>query len=111
MPFYRVMLKGYNFAGTPIGQRGRFGLYTTRYVQALNARRAELRAVALVWRDPKLAQPKPRTDADRARLIVESIVKIERLPLRRGGGATWFPEDEPKPELTLLQKLRAKLSL
>ncbi len=111
MPFYRVLLRGYNFAGTPIGKRGRFGLYTTRYVQALNARRAELKAVALVWRDPKLAQPAPRTDADRARLIVETVEKIKSLPLRRGGGATWFREGEAEPEFTWLQKLKARFGL
>lgn len=107
MPYYRVMLRGHNFSGAPIGKRGRFGLYTTRFVQALNAKRAEYKAVALVWRDPKLAQPAPRNDTDRARLTVDSITKIERLPLRRGGGATWFREEE-KPEPSWLRKLTAR---
>ena len=111
MPFYRVMLRGYNFAAAPIGKRGRFGLYTTRYVQALNARRAEFKAVALVWRDPKLVQPAPRTDADRARLIVETVEKIKCLPLRRGGGATWFREDEAEPAPSWLDRFKAKLHL
>jgi hypothetical protein len=94
MPFYRVMLRGHNFPGGPIGEpKQRFGLFTTRWVQALNPKRAERKAVQMVWNDPALAIPSPRNPEERAWLTLEKVELVRRLPRLRGGGATWF-EDE-----------------
>ncbi|WP_458732992.1 hypothetical protein [Sphingobium xenophagum] len=94
MPFYRVILRGYNFPGSVIGEKGRYGLYTTRWVQALNPKRAERKAVAMVWRDPLLAPPAAKSDAERAYLRLEKVEAVRQLPRRRGGGATWFKEED-----------------
>ncbi len=111
MPFYRVMLRGYNFPGSLIGKSGRYGIYTTRWVQALNPKRAEHKAVAMVWRDPLLALPTAKSEADRAYLRLEKIEAVRRLPRRRGGGATWFrEEDEVASSSSWWNELKARFT-
>ena len=95
MPYYRVMLRGHNFPGDPIFEPGkRFGLFTTRFVQAVTAKRAEGKAVALAWRDPELEIPPARKDEERAWLTLAEVECVHRLPRFRGGGATWFSDAE-----------------
>lgn len=95
MPYYSVMLRGYNFPGHPIGKpMQRFGFFTTRWVQALNEKAAELKAVEAVWDDPELAIPPAAHDEDRAYLRLEEIKQVKSLPRMRGGGATWFEEED-----------------
>lgn len=50
--------------------------------------------MALVWSDPELDIPPPETDEERAYLRLEKIERIAVLPRHRGGGATWFADDE-----------------
>ena len=95
MPFYRVMLHGTNFPGHPIGEPDRrFELFTTRWVMALNETRAEYKAVKAVWDDPKLAIPYSERPEERAVLRLVEIKRVRALPLMRGGGATWYPQEE-----------------
>ena len=97
MPFYRCLLRGEHIPGEVIGSAGLYGFYTTRWVQALNPRRAELRAVEAVRRDPKMAVPDGVPRSPDARVHVEEIERIPRLPRFRGGGAIWFAEDGESP--------------
>jgi hypothetical protein len=94
MPYYRVLLRGHNFPGDPIGEpAGRYGFYTTRWVQALSSKRAELKAVDAVWIDPSLAIAHANADESPAWLTVEEMEQVERMPRERGAGATWFAEE------------------
>src|SRR3989338_3851653 len=54
MPLWQVRLNGKNFWLRMNGSPGRFGFYTTRYVEATDAREAELVAVQLIRDDPEL---------------------------------------------------------
>ena len=93
MPYYRVIIKGYNFPGQKLGKpKKRYGLYTTHWVEALDPQDAEQKAVHRAWNDPKLAIPYPKRPEDRAWLKVEKIQKIAKLPRFQGGGAIWFEE-------------------
>jgi len=92
LPFYRCLLRGENFPGEIIGGEGLNGFYTTRWVQAVTERRAELLAVEALRRDPKLALPPDLAFPIDARVYLEEIHKVARLPRMRGGGATWFKQ-------------------
>ena len=98
MPFYRCFIRGEHIPGEVIGSTGLYGFYTTRWVQALNRRRAELRAVEVVRRDPRMGVPEGVPQSDAARLYVEDIEQIPRLPRFRGGGASWFAESDGSRE-------------
>jgi hypothetical protein len=94
VPFYRCLVRGENFPGEIIGEAGIYGFYTTRWIQALNEKRAELRAVEALRRDPKLALPRDFPVPANSRVYVERIQQVSRLPRMRGGGATWFRQEE-----------------
>jgi hypothetical protein len=97
LPFFKCLIRGEHIPGEIIGQSGLYGFYATRWVQALNAGRAELRAIEAVRRDPLLAVPDDVPKSPDARLWLEEIEQVARLPRSRGGGATWFSEDEGEP--------------
>ena len=94
------MLRGRNFPGHLLpgyqkGEEQKAGFFTTRWVQALTPKRAELKAVAHVWNDKMLDDLEfPENEEDRAMLTVESIDKVRKMPKMRGGGATWFVEED-----------------
>jgi hypothetical protein len=94
------MLLGYNFPShlspdTSIEKFKKVGFYTTRWVRALTAKRAELKAVELVWKDPMLdGLEYPENLDERDFIRLEEIQKVDKVPKFRGGGATWFVEDE-----------------
>jgi hypothetical protein len=94
VPFYRCFVRGEHFPGQLIGADDSYGFYTTRWVQALNRKRAELRAVEAIRRDPSFALPDGAPEPADARVYVEKIEQVARLPRFRGGGATWFSEKE-----------------
>ncbi|MDB5704205.1 MAG: hypothetical protein JWN66_1321 [Sphingomonas bacterium] len=99
MPAWKCFIRGTGFPVGPMGNPGPYGFYTTRWVQALNRRKAETKALALLRKDPSFDKPKRRfswsrrPDLSAARVHFERIDRIAFLPRRRGGGATWFPED------------------
>ena len=93
MPFYRCFIRGENFPGECIGSTGLYGFYTTRWVQAVSPAKAELEAVAALREDPSFALPEGVPASGKARVFVEEIVQIRKLPRMRGRGATWFTDD------------------
>jgi hypothetical protein len=86
------------------------GFCTTRWVQALTPGRAELRAVEMIRRDPSFALPKGVSPPADARVYLEKIDRIDKLPRFRGGGATWFREEpesvEPRRNVARFRKRR-----
>ena len=97
MPFYRCLIRGENFPGECVASEGLWGFYTTRWVQALNVRAAELKAVAAMRKDPSFKAPPGAPRSRDARVYVEEIVRIDRLPRFRGRGATWFSDAQDRP--------------
>jgi hypothetical protein len=93
VPFYRCFIRGEDFPGECIGSTGLYGFYTTRWVQAVSTAKAELEAVAALRKDPNFALPEGFTKPVSARVFVEEIVQIRKLPRMRGRGATWFTDD------------------
>lgn len=114
MPNWRCFIRGTGFPGAYFGDDQLYGFYTTRWVQALNRRHAERKALAMMRVDPRLQPPKPRfpwqrrADMRHARIHFERIERVRHLPRMRGGGATWFSET-PDPSSAFV-RLSERLS-
>ena len=93
MPLFRCMIRGENFPGQLIGQKGLVGFYTTRFVEADNAEEAELAGLEVLRTDPDLEirSEKLRQQEPLAKVYFEEIVEVaedtDRVP---NEGATWF---------------------
>ncbi len=72
------------------------GFYTTRWVQALNPKRAEYKAVALVKRQMVADVSEEALKKSDARMFVEEIEKVDHFPRFRGGGVVWYPMDDER---------------
>ena len=94
MPNYKCLIRGEHFPGELIGSTGLCGFYTTRWLVALNEKQAEMRAVETLKSEPGFALPEGAPASANAHVFVEEVTRIARLPRLRGGGATWFAEDE-----------------
>ena len=77
MKLYRCFIKGENFAIG--GSDGPYGFYTTRFVRAESAERAETLAVEILRSDPKLDAP-PSTRSEKTMVYFESIEEIDAIP-------------------------------
>ena len=113
MPAWKCFIRG---TGFPVGPSGSpFGFYTTRSVQALNPRKAEMKALALLRKDPSFVRPKRRfpwsrqPDLTTARVHFEEINRVARLPRMRGLGAVWFSEDEGSDRTGPADRVRQRL--
>ena len=94
MPFYRCVIRGEHFPGECVGKSGPYGFYTTRWLEAGDEAEAELRAVAMLRDDPSFALPQRLPKPTDARVYVEELEEVSDLPDSRGGGTSWFREDE-----------------
>src|SRR3989344_575971 len=93
MPLWQVRLNGKNFWLRMNGSPGRFGFYTTRYVEATDAREAELVAVQLIRDDPEL-RGVINERADPPMIHAEEIIPVPvpdaKVP---NAGYTFYPEE------------------
>lgn len=94
MPFYRCLLHGENFALKVDDNWEPMGFYTTRWVRALNPKAAERRVIEKLRKEPLFQKPEGYEAQGLARVFVEEIVKLRFPPVRRPGGATWYPMNE-----------------
>jgi hypothetical protein len=94
MPYYRCLIRGENFAWPNGGDWDLMGFYTTRWVQALNPAAAETKAVEALSKEPEFKKPEGYCSGPPARVCVEEIDNVKRLPLMRGRGATWFAMED-----------------
>jgi hypothetical protein len=94
MPFYRCVILGENFPLRVDGQEELHGFYTTRWVQALDEKRAELKAVEMVRRELRPHLPPDHPLARKARMCLDNIGRVGSLPRFRGGGFAWFAMDD-----------------
>lgn len=91
MPVYRVVLNGQNFPGIILGEAGRIGFYTTRFVDADDPNVAETVALELVRSDRSLDVSAAHRTLD-ARVLIEELDEVpaetERIP---NAGFTFYP--------------------
>lgn len=105
MPIYRCFANGTGFPGALFGEDGTMGFYTTLWVQALNPKRAELKAMDLLSRNPSLRQD----DADYtgARVHFDEVVRVRsmgRVPF----GLTLYRE-AAEPPSSAAERVRERL--
>ena len=92
MPLFRCFLRGEKFPERLLGQGRPVGFYTTRFVEAADAREAELEAVGRLRGDPSLAvAPEHRTKD--AKVFVEEIDEVpDDTPRVPDAGFSFFLE-------------------
>ena len=73
---------------------GPMGFYTARWVQAVNPKRAELKAVDSIKKEILKYLDVEALKKANARMYLEEIEQVEKLPLNRGGGFSFFPADD-----------------
>lgn len=95
MPSYAVMICGKNFPSrVSEGAKGPMGFYTTRFVEAIDAREAELATIDLVRVELLPLLGNRREGEANPTLDLDEIREIATLPVGApGAGATWFPMD------------------
>ncbi|MEP7006754.1 MAG: hypothetical protein ABI810_12285 [Sphingomonas bacterium] len=115
MPAWKCFIRGTGFPVGPTGTAGSYGFYTTRWVQALNPRQAELKGLVLLRKDPSFEPPKRKfpwskaPDLSAARVHFEEIVRVARLPGKHRLGATWFAEDAESDRLDPAARVRERI--
>lgn len=116
MPAWKCFIRGTGFPVGPMGTAGPYGFYTTRWVQALNPRQAESKALTLLGKDPSFERPKRRfpwskkPDLTAARVHFEEIVRVTRLPRKHRIGAAWFAEDGESERTGPAARVRERLA-
>jgi nitrogen regulatory protein PII len=91
MPFFQCRINGTGFPGRLIDEQGTVGFYTTRWVEAVDPQEAVEEVLEAIRREPAFQLGDgPPSDA---RIFVESIDQVRRLPHMLGRGATWNVEE------------------
>ena len=92
MPYYECSIRGAHFPAELIGKKGMCGFNTTRWLEADDSDDAEMKVVQMLRGERSFQwRGKPERMAD-ARIFVETIREIKKLPKSQGGGATWYTE-------------------
>jgi len=94
MPYFRCFIRGENIAWPDGDSWQLMGCYTTRWVQALNPQRAELKAVSTLRHEPEFQRPEGYNGGPPAKVFVEKFEQVSNLPVKRGRGATWFSMED-----------------
>jgi len=92
MKKYEVLIEGRNFVIEIDGKEQRAGFYTTRWVEAKDPKEAELKAVAIIKRDPKLKGMAKNSLKNPPMLYLDEIHEVKtfkgiKLP---GAGYTFY---------------------
>ncbi len=93
MGLFRCFVRGENFPGQVIGQKGLYGFYTTRFVEADNCDEAELAALEILRSEPglQISSEELKKKEPQAKVYFEEINEVDastdQLPNK---GATWF---------------------
>ncbi len=90
MPKFKVMIQGINI---PMND-GLYGFYTTRFIQALDAKRAELKVVDQIRVEFRKTHSVASLNDARARMDLKDIQPVDNFPRCRGGGFCWFDQAE-----------------
>jgi hypothetical protein len=95
MPKYRVFLNGQNFLLSVDGERGKYGFYTTRCVEAADASSAASEAVERLRLERSLGELGLNAPDDPPRLAVERVEELETFKgvENLAPGLTFYPEE------------------
>ena len=89
---YRVLINGQNFLLNIDGEIQKTGFYTTRFVEAQDAKQAETVAIELIKSDSKLADIVLNKRGDTPMLHIEEVEEVKRL--RSQVGYAFYSEEE-----------------
>jgi hypothetical protein len=89
---FRCSIRGENFPGELIGERGLYGFYTTRWVEAISEEEAETLALESLKSEPTFQQESPKLrEQSKARVYFEEIVPVRTTKQEHvNAGASWF---------------------
>ena len=96
MKKFQVSIEGnnliLNFGEGPI----KVGFYTTRFVEAKNAKEAEIQSIDLIKNDPELKGNILNEKSNTPMLYIENIVEVKSFGDNAvpGNGYTFYPDDE-----------------
>lgn len=96
MPFYRALLCGENFLVEFDGVVGRYGFYTTRYIEAENPDGAEAVAVQSLRDDGALREVVKNPPDDPPTLRVEQLAELPGPEDSATPGLAWYRMDPAK---------------
>ena len=93
---YQVYINGENFLMMNEGSKKTMGFYTTRWVEALSPKEAEIKAIELIKNDQDLKAATCNEKHDQPMLYVEEITEIESFEGINppGAGYSFYPETE-----------------
>ncbi len=93
MPIWQCLIRGENFFPEEQLQQ-RMGFYTTRWVQALDSGKAELKVVEMLRAESTLQRPDWHDGCEpKSKIFVEEISICEGQP-QRNQGFVWFAEED-----------------
>ncbi|HEY3333402.1 MAG TPA: hypothetical protein VGK19_25445 [Capsulimonadaceae bacterium] len=98
MKKFKVLLNGQNFLVWTDGHLRAVEFFATRYVEALDANEAELRAVDMLRDDPELIELTQNDPNDPPMIYLESIQEVEEMCTVSGYTFYSSEEDSSVPE-------------
>ncbi len=92
MPLYSVIIEGKNFPARLFKDTvGTLGFFTTRFVEAVDEKAAELAAVELIKQELEPLLGERRDEETNALMSLDQIREVKELPETAPGfGFTWF---------------------
>lgn len=82
MAWFRCIVRGENFPGALIGRKGRIGFYATRFVEANDPEKAEMKVLSTLRNEQELRIPRIRR-SKHATVYFEEIVEVAVPSMRR----------------------------
>jgi hypothetical protein len=96
VPFFSVVIEGAHFPACVFEvSDGPMGFYTTRFVEAVDEKAAELAAVELIKRELKPLLGEQQVGEVNPLMSLDRISELQKLPTTApGSGFTWFPMND-----------------
>ena len=96
MMLFRCYIRGENFPGELILQKGLYGFYTTRWVEADSAEEAEILALEMLKGEQTFQVKSPKLrEQSKAKVYFEEIVPVRVTKQKRiNAGAAWFEMEQ-----------------
>lgn len=91
MAWYQCSIRGENFPGAILGKKGLIGFFATRVVEADSTEEAEIKALANLQKEKELKVAAIHR-TEEARVFFEEIIELQRRPIRKQGGFTFFEQ-------------------
>lgn len=92
---YKVLVRGQNFLLNVDGSVGKFGFYTTRFMEADTPEQAEETAIRALRTDSTLRNDTLNDESDAPILFVEEIEELDSFDevTLQGSGLSFYPDN------------------